>query len=75
MHRALFEAGPAARAAVVVELVAVSDAKLYHRVLGAGAKAAITLNLNPPRGWVGPVETVAVGRAWVIEVVGEVEGV
>ena len=43
MHRALREARSAAGAAVVVELVAVADAQLDDRVLGARAQAAVAL--------------------------------
>src|SRR6266540_3345613 len=41
VHRALLEAGSAAGAAVVVEPVAVTLTQLDHRVLGAGAQAAV----------------------------------
>ena len=43
VHRALLVARPAAGAAVVVEPVAVPDAQLDHRVLRAGAEAAVAL--------------------------------
>src|SRR5664279_1996018 len=43
VHRALPEARGAAGALVVVELVAVPDAELDHRVLGARAEAAVAL--------------------------------
>src|ERR1700722_13561217 len=43
VHRALLETCAAARAAVVVELVAVPGTQLDYRVLRAGAEAAVAL--------------------------------
>src|SRR5690349_3767778 len=43
VHRALLEAGCAARAAVVVEAVAAPDAELDHGVFGAGAETTVAL--------------------------------
>src|SRR5512142_2564302 len=43
MHRALLVTGAAAGAPVIVELVAVPGTQLDHRVLGAGAQAAVAL--------------------------------